>query len=180
MTDPHPSTEGPGTPWLPPWFVHPTHLELASGHHLRPLRAVDLELDLPAVRGSRDSLWARFGPAWGWPPADLSAEDDLRDLERQEQETTDHVSFSYGVLGEAEEALVGCVYLDPPRGGRRSDGPDVDVSWWIVDPLRGSDLDAELPGSLQDWLAGDWPFARPRLVGIDLSWADWARLPEPS
>jgi hypothetical protein len=165
------------TPWLPAWFSHPTRLELDSGHHLRPLRAVDVELDLPAVRGSRDTLWARFGPAWGWPPVDLSPASDLADLERQEREMGEHVSFTYGALDEGERELVGCVYLDRPRGG--SGEADVDVSWWVVDRLTGGALDAELPGALRVWLSRDWPFTRPRLVGVDVSWGDWARLPDP-
>ncbi|WP_432561170.1 N-acetyltransferase [Kineococcus sp. SYSU DK003] len=180
MTETPPLRSAPGAcGWLPSWFVHPTHLELDCGFHLRPLRAVDLDLDLPAVLGSRASLHARFGAAWGWPPADLDAAADLRDLQRQEREMAEQVSFSYGVLDEAEDALAGCVYLDPPRGGA-GPGADVDVSWWTVDAHAGSALEAELPGALRDWLARDWPFTRPRFVGVDLSYEDWSRLAEPS
>lgn len=174
------------TPWLPSWFAHPTRLELDSGHHLRPLRAVDVDLDLPAVRSSRDSLWARFGAAWGWPPADLDADADRADLERQEREMEQHVSFSYGILDEAEQELVGCVYLDPPRGGRRDVAlmvdvmVDVDVSWWVVDSHVGGALDRELPGVLRSWLSREWPFSAVRLVGTDLRWSEWAQLPDPA
>jgi hypothetical protein len=28
-------------PWVPAWFRHPGRSELATGHHLRPLRAAD-------------------------------------------------------------------------------------------------------------------------------------------
>jgi len=28
------------------------------------------------------------------------------------------------------------------------------------------------------WIADAWPFTRPRLVGRDLSWADWLALPD--
>lgn len=168
-----------GGAWLPSWFAHPAHLELRSGFHLRPLRAVDLALDLPAVRGSRESLWVRYGAAWGWPPEDISAEADLADLQRQEQETTDHVSFSYGVLDEAEDVLAGCVYLDQPRDGLPAAGgtADVDVSWWTVDELADSALCAELPEALRAWVAREWPFTAPRFVGVDLGWDEWARLP---
>ncbi|NYD21384.1 N-acetyltransferase [Kineococcus aurantiacus] len=175
----NPQTSQPSaTSWLPSWFTHPAHLELDSGFHLRPLRAVDVDLDLPAVLGSRLSLWARYGFAWGWPPADLDRDGDRRDLERQEQEMSAGTSFSYGLFDEAEEALGGCVYLDPPRGG--PGGADVDVTWWTVDALVGSAVHAELPGALRGWLARDWPFTRPRFVGFDLSWPEWALLPDPA
>ena len=55
--------------WLPDDFVHPVHVPLSTGHHLRPINATDTELDLPAVMGSRDRLWSIYGEAWGWPPA---------------------------------------------------------------------------------------------------------------
>ena len=55
-------------PWLRLTFAHPARLDLSSGHHLRPIRAADAEIDLPAVLGSRERLWAKYGAAWGWPP----------------------------------------------------------------------------------------------------------------
>jgi hypothetical protein len=45
--------------WLPADWQHPTLVELSTGHHLRPIHPDDTELDLPAVMGSRDRLWAR-------------------------------------------------------------------------------------------------------------------------
>jgi hypothetical protein len=54
--------------WLPEDFVHPEHVELPTGHHLRPIRESDVDIDYPAVMGSRETLWARFGGMWGWPP----------------------------------------------------------------------------------------------------------------
>jgi len=141
------------TPWLPSWFAHPTRLELDSGHHLRPLRAVDVDPDLPAVAGSQPSLWARFGAAWGWPPRDLTVEADRADLERQEREMEQHVSFTYGVLDEAEQELVGCVYLDPPRGGRDVD-PVLAQTW----TCRGGSW---TPTSTDPWTANcRWPCVR--------------------
>ena len=42
--------------WLPAGFVHPTRVELSSGHHLRPISADDVGIDYPAVMGSRERL----------------------------------------------------------------------------------------------------------------------------
>ena len=46
-----------GTPWLPTDWQHPTSARLATGHHLRPIRASDVDIDYAAVMGSRERLW---------------------------------------------------------------------------------------------------------------------------
>jgi hypothetical protein len=51
--------------WLAPGFATPERVELATGHHLRPIREADVDIDYPAVMGSRERLWARYGAAWG-------------------------------------------------------------------------------------------------------------------
>lgn len=53
--------------WLPDDWRHPDRLDLPTGHHLRPIRAADVEIDYPAVMGSRERLWEMFGQVWGWP-----------------------------------------------------------------------------------------------------------------
>ena len=60
--------------WLPDDFDHPRRLYLPTGHHLRPIRAADAGIDYPAVMGSRERLWARYGQAVGLATGD----DDLR------------------------------------------------------------------------------------------------------
>src|SRR5664279_4416800 len=99
--------------WLPADFVHPTHVALATGHHLRPIRADDVAIDYPAVMASLDQLWATFGEAWGWPDSDMTYEEDRAELARHEREIRDHLSFNYAVLDAAESRLFGCVYIDP-------------------------------------------------------------------
>lgn len=68
--------------WLPDGFAHPLRVDLPTGHHLRPIRADDVDLDLPAVMGSRERLWSIYGEAWGWPPVGMTAEADRADLGR--------------------------------------------------------------------------------------------------
>ncbi|MDQ1465540.1 MAG: hypothetical protein QOC73_2481, partial [Actinomycetota bacterium] len=50
--------------WLPPEFVHPLRVNLDANHHLRPIRAADVDLDMDAVMGSQARLFSIFGPAW--------------------------------------------------------------------------------------------------------------------
>ncbi len=92
-------------PWLPDDFVHPVRVDLADGYHLRPIRAVDVDLDYPAVMGSRDRLWSIYGEAWGWPPATMTYEQDLEDLARHEAEIEAHQSFNYALFNADEAAL---------------------------------------------------------------------------
>ena len=162
------------TAWLPEDFVHPTRVELPTGHHLRPIEARDTDIDYPAVMGSRERLFEIFGPPWGWPSATMTYEQDRADLERHEREANAHESFNYCVLDAEESALLGCVYIDPAEKA----GADADISWWVVDAEVGGALDRALATFVPEWIASAWPFARPRFVGRDLTWADWLALPD--
>ena len=141
--------------WLPGDFVHPLRVELGTGHHLRPIRESDVDLDSPAVMGSQPSLWATYGQAGGWPPAVMTFEQDRADLARHEREIDAHESFNYAVFDEGETVLLGCVYIDPPE-----DTPDADavVSWWLVDEMVGTPLERALDETVAQWLTEAWPF----------------------
>jgi hypothetical protein len=146
--------------WLAPGFTHPAHVPLHSGAHLRPIRADDVDLDYPAVMGSRERLWAKYGAAWGWPPATMTFEEDRQDLAHHEREIATHESFNYAILDEGESQLLGCVYLDPPRDG---DDCDALVSWWVIDDCVDTDLADELDRFVRHWVTTAWPFRRPRV-----------------
>jgi hypothetical protein len=143
--------------WLPEDFEHPERVDLPTGHHLRPIRADDTEIDHPAVMGSRERLWARYGDIWGWPPADMSVEADREDLARHEREIAAHESFNYAVLDEAESELLGCLYIDPPDE-HAPPGADAVASWWVVDKAAGTDLESALDDFAPRWLSDAWPF----------------------
>jgi hypothetical protein len=144
--------------WLVSGFEHPQRVELSSGHHLRPIRADDVAIDFPAVMGSRERLWAKYGEAWGWPPANMSYEADKADLARHEAEIAAHETFNYAVLDAPETALLGCVYIDPPEPDSPA-GTDAVVSWWVVDDAVGTDLEQALDDFVPRWLAETWGFA---------------------
>jgi hypothetical protein len=141
-------------PWLPESFTHPERVDLPSGHHLRPIRAADVDIDYPAVMGSRERLWAKYGDAWGWPPATMTLEQDREDLARHEAEIASHETFNYAVLNSDESELLGCVYIDPPP----SEGSDAVVSWWVVDDAVGTQLDRALEEFVPRWLNDTWGF----------------------
>ncbi|MGH2990409.1 MAG: N-acetyltransferase [Gaiellaceae bacterium] len=141
--------------WLPEDFRHPLRVELPTGHHLRPIREADVDIDYPAVMGSRERLWAKYGKAWGWPPADMSYEADRKDLARHEAEIAAHESFNYAVLEEEETAILGCVYIDPPDAQSPA-GVDAVVSWWVVDEAVGTELERTLDQFVPRWLTETW------------------------
>jgi hypothetical protein len=164
------------TAWLPADFVHPLRVELPTGEHLRPMGAADIDLDYPAVMGSRERLWTIFGNVWGWPPATMTRQQDKDDLARHEAEISAHESFLYGLFDANESALLGCVYVDPPF----RTGADADISWWVVDGLVGSGTDGALTQLVPHWITTAWPFTHPRYPGTELSWDEWLDLPLPA
>lgn len=160
-------------PWLPATFVHETRVPVTAGHHLRPIAASDVDLDYPAVMGSRQRLWSLYGKAWGWPPETMTYERDRADLARHAVEIAAHQSFNYALFDTDETGLLGCVYIDPPERV----GSDAEISWWVVDPLVGSEIADALDLFVPSWIAGSWPFRHPRFVGRDLTWDEWLSLP---
>lgn len=161
--------------WLPTDFVAPTRVDIpATALHLRPIHPDDTEIDMVAVMGSQQRLWSIYGEAWGWPPADMTADDDREDLARHADEMTRNESFNYALLDEDETALLGCVYIDPPERV----GADAEISWWVVDDHAGGPVERALDDFVPTWIARAWPLDAPRYVGRDLTWAAWLDLPE--
>lgn len=147
----------PSRSWLPDDFRHPLRVELPTGHHLRPIREADADIDYPAVMGSRERLWAKYGQASGWPPIDLSYDANRKDLARHEAEIAAHETFNYAVLNEEETMLLGCVYIDPPDEASPP-GTDAVASWWLVDQAVGGELERALQAFVPRWLAETWRF----------------------
>lgn len=160
--------------WLPEDFIHPLRVAVDPGHHLRPIQADDVDLDMAAVMGSQPRLWSIYGEAWGWPPADMTAEQDQEDLARHEAEILAHQSFNYALFDTAETTLIGCVYVDPPE----KVGADAEISWWVRDEYVDSAVAAALDTLVPAWIASAWPFTAPRYIGIDLTWPEWLALPD--
>lgn len=144
--------------WLADDFVTPARAELATGDHLRPIRADDVDIDFPAVMAARERLWSRYGEAWGWPPAGMTPEQDRDDLDHHEQEIAAQDTFNYAVLNAEETELLGCLYIDPPYA-EHPPHTDAVVSWWVADPALGTPLQAALGAFVPRWLAETWGFA---------------------
>jgi hypothetical protein len=139
--------------WLPDDLDVPQRVDLSTGHHLRPIRADDVDIDYPAVMGARGKLWAKYGAAWGWPPEHMTHEQDREDLKHHEDEIAARLTFNYAVLPEDESQLLGCIYIDPPDD-RSPEGTDAVASWWALEPELERTLDEFVPR----WLAEAWRF----------------------
>ena len=137
--------------WVDRTFDHPARLDLPTGHHLRPIRAADAEIDLPAVMGTRDRLFEQYGEAWGWPPESMTVEVDREDLAHHEDEMRARAGFNYAILDEAETRLFGCLYIYPS-----DTEADADVSWWLIDDALGTELERTLDEVLPPWFAETW------------------------
>ncbi len=147
---------------------------MSSGHHLRGIRASDIDLDYAAVMGSQARLWETFGKGWGWPPPTMTREQDLNDLIRHADEMSVNDSFNFAIFDRDETALLGCVYIDPPE----KVGADADIAWWVIDAEVGGELETCLSSEVRRWITAMWPFASPRFIGEDLTWDDYLALPD--
>lgn len=108
-------------------------MDLPTGHHLRPIRADDVELDFPAVMGSCERLWSIYGPAWGWPPETLTLEQDREDLAHHEAEIATQRSFNYALFDADETVVLGRVPIDPPEEpGADAVGRDLTWAEWLA------------------------------------------------
>jgi RimJ/RimL family protein N-acetyltransferase len=141
--------------WLPSSFEHPRHVDWGEGVHLRPIRAADVDIDMPAVMGHQAALWAMYGAAWGWPPPTMTRDQDLADLERHAAEMERHESFNYAILPLDESELYGCLYIDPVDAV----APEAEVSWWLTDRAPAT-LRETIDTLARAWLRDAWPFER--------------------
>jgi len=137
-----------------PWakeFAAPTVITTAR-MRLEPLQPKFNELDYAAAQGSRDHL--RTTLQWGsWPSAEMTAAQNLGDLQRHWREFTAREAYAYTVLQPVGEPCIGCVYLNPdkqnPRGLR--------MAYWVTqDQLEGG-LDEHLVATVLDTIAASWP-----------------------
>jgi hypothetical protein len=159
--------------FLPSAFEVPELLE-HDRFRLRPLTVHDVVKDYDAVMTSREHLWGQFGQAWGWPPADLTLEQDLIDLGWHQKEFQRRSSFDYAVMSLDEKRLLGCVYVDPPEKA----GYDAEVWLWVRASELASGLDAVLYATVRRWIEERWPFQRVAYPGRELPLDRYDSLPD--
>ena len=140
-------------PFLPKGFKIPLEVETEI-FLLRPITIHDVIKDYDAVMSSQEHLWNRFGETWGWPPPDLSLEQDLIDLAWHQKEAQIQSSFNYAVMSPDQTLLLGCVYVDPPS----VDGTEAEVWFWARKSMLASGFESKLEEFVKKWLKTEWPF----------------------
>lgn len=156
---------------VPRDFIVPTLVE-TDRFRIRPLTIHDVVKDDDAVMTSQQHLRATL--PWGWPPPDLTLEQDLIDLGWHQKEFQMETSFDYAVMSPDEARLLGCVYVDPTDKA----GYDAEVCWWVRADELETGLAQELEATVRRWIAADWPFSKVGYPGRDMTWDAWDALPE--
>ena len=112
--------------FVPDDFAVPDEL-VCDGFVLRPLAAEHNAADHAAWMASIDHIRETpgfRGRRWPFP---MPLEQNLRDVERHQQDFNERSGFTYTVLDRAGE-VIGCVYIYP------SDQPDFDASRSLLGP----------------------------------------------
>ena len=160
-------------PFLPRDFTIPVLLE-TDRFRIRPITIHDVVKDYDAVMSSQTHLWQMFGEVWGWPPKDLTLEQDLVDLGWHQKEFQLRSTFDYAVMSLDETALLGCVYIDPPS----KPAFDAEVCFWVRASELENGLDEYLAATIRQWMQESWPFQNVAYPGRDISWAELDELPD--
>lgn len=144
------------SPWVKAYSPE-LHWRHGESFVLRPLAPEYNDLDFAAAQSSREHLQQTL--QWGgWPSADATAEENLKDLERHIDEFENRVAYAYTVLTADESKCLGCVYINPigkkgqpeyPRGCR--------VAFWVIESELANDLDKQLVASVLDLLEQTYP-----------------------
>lgn len=132
---------------------------------VRPLKAVDVELDYDAVMTSRAELLLKSGGRW--PREGFTLEENLADLIRHEQQHHDRIAFTYTVMNPEETECLGCLYINPLGGLLQRVGIFVEhlpensayVTFWVRQSRLVDNLDRRLLQALISWFQTEWAFS---------------------
>lgn len=158
--------------FLPRDFEIPTLVETAR-FRIRPITIHDVVKDYEAVMTSVEHLRTSF-PFWGWPPDDLTLEQDLIDLGWHQKEFQLRSTFDFAIMSLDERRLLGCVYVDPAE----KEGAEAEITFWVRADELDTGLEHELEATVRQWIASAWPFTQVIYPGRDLSWDAWNALPD--
>ena len=137
--------------FVPEDFEIPEELETEK-FRLRMLSVDDVEKDYEAVIESRELLHRQFGGPW--PREGFTLEENLKDLERHQQEFLDRERFAYTVVSLDESKVLGCLYINPPD--KKSNKPYAVM--WVRQSEFEKGLDEILFQTVKKWINSYWPF----------------------
>jgi len=153
----------PPAHFVPPHFALP-HPPRGPGFFLTPLRLAYNEGDLEAWSSSVNHIHATAGFAGHpWPDEPMTLERNARDLSEHEDDFAHRRGFTYSVLSDPGDEVIGCVYIYPSL----SDEVEADVRSWVR--ATRAALDAPLYATVLEWLQAEWPFATFEYAPRDLT-----------
>ena len=123
---------------------------------LEPLGPQHNESDYAAWSSSIAHIQATPGFVGSSWPREMTLAENLRDLERHARDFESRSGFTYTVLDRDGGAVIGCVYIYPPKQGGAGDARV--LSWVTADRAA---LDGPLWSAVSDWLRDAWPFREP-------------------
>jgi hypothetical protein len=142
----------PPAPFVPAHFAPPPPPQ-GPGFVLTPLRVAHNERDLRAWSSSVSHIHATAGFAgYPWPDEPMTLERNARDLHEHEDDFANRRGFTYSVMTETGDEVVGCVYIYPSAKG----GVDAQVRSWVR--ASRAELDAPLYATVLAWVRAAWPF----------------------
>ena len=136
---------------------------------VRPLTVADADRDFEAVTSSRDRLRGTFGPDHGWPPEDLTPEQNRIDVAWHHKEFQRRDAFTYAVVDPDETVELGCVYIQPTR----APGYDAAVYFWVSDVGVDRGLADDIDTVVRRWIDETWPFESVAYPDRGIPWSEW-------
>ena len=139
--------------FVPAHFIPPRPPE-GAGFTLVPLRLDHNEGDLDAWSSSVDHIHATPGFAGHpWPDEPMTLERNARDLAEHESDFAHGRGFTYSVVSEVGNEVIGCVYIYPSA----KEGVEAEVRSWVR--ASRAMLDTSVYETVLGWLRADWPFS---------------------
>jgi hypothetical protein len=139
-------------PFVEPEFSVPPPPS-GPGFRLTPLGLEHNEGDLVAWSSSVDHIHATAGFAGhSWPDGPMTLERNQRDLQGHVDDFALRRGFTYSVLSDPGDQIIGCVYIYPSD----VDEVEADVRSWVR--ADRAHLDGPLYATVTGWLRDQWPF----------------------
>lgn len=151
-------------------FNLPTLAE-TQGFKVVPLGPDLAQIDYAAYMSSIEHLQKTFTRSTGWPTADLTMDDAMKDMETEAGRFERRESFAYAVLTPDGARERGCIYVYPGVGDY-----DAVVRLWVTKAEFDAGFDKELYAWTQEWIAREWPFAKVAYPGRAIAWEEWDAL----
>lgn len=148
--------------WRAEWAV-PDRIE-SNELLLRPLQSSDAERFFHSYMGSQAWLYQRLG--WSWPTDKSSMEQNQSMVKLHLKQQQEHKAYTYIVVDQQRDMLVGAVYFVPVGEERGRSGTinansyNAEITWWLTEPAVNRSLHNNLFALLTDWLQSGWPWSQ--------------------